>query len=268
MLLLALGLAVAGFVVLLLAFLLEARARERARALANLIASRLLLLLPRIRALVTARRRRIAAGWLDKNTALGAPRSWIAGGPYRTPTPPVRHAPRRPPATSIPGPGVSVLMALAVFALAGCGASAADIATKTVSAADEVYIVGAPAFEQFDLQYQRSLEPQGAEAIAAYRVNQARVVDGFHALAGALHAAKGALALADAGGAVDFAAVIGVLYSAGVMLYEASRAIGFSVPGLDGLLGTIAPSPAASPPKPPPAPAVKPQATALALEVG
>lgn len=143
MLLLALGLAFASFVVVLalLALLLA----PRVRALASVIALRLRLLLPRIRALVTARRRRVAAAVLDKTTALVTARAPLPLGPYRTPIPPVRRPPARPCATSVPGPGVAILTGLVL--VASC-TLAQDAAWKRIGSAIEKNCLTLPKARQ------------------------------------------------------------------------------------------------------------------------
>src|SRR5207249_3951897 len=109
--------------------------------------------------------------------------------------------------------------------------------------ADQIEIAGVEAFAKADLVRQHTIAEKGTPDVRAqldaYRTSRGRVVDGFKLLADASHAARRVIDGFEAGqsGQLDLSAALGALFSAARALHDTSALVGFTVPGLDQLVG-------------------------------
>jgi len=140
----------------------------------------------------------------------------------------------------------AVAAVLVAVALAGCGANATTVARKSLVIAEQVEIDGERALGEFDDVHQRAILQVDQPAASAkaqlddYYAKRSKIRDGFRSLNAASHTAAHVCNLVDAGkaGELDVGAALGALTSAAQALSAAAQALGgFSIPGLDQLLG-------------------------------
>ena len=139
------------------------------------------------------------------------------------------------------------LFAALVLLLAGCGPSSLTQARQIVTAADRVEVTALESFGAWDAAHQAELRAttttaaELAATVENYRPKRGAVAASLNALANASHAAKASLDAFEAAGAkqVDLAALLRALRSAVLAVRDATRVIGWSPPGLDGLLSLL-----------------------------
>ena len=135
------------------------------------------------------------------------------------------------------------LLILALSLTAGCAPTALGRAIQTVTAADQVVLVGEQAFVPWDKAHQEAIV-QAAKAanrdpapeVASYEVARKKVVLAFHEFRDAETVARGALQVAAQGSGANVSSIVAPIElsvcGAAKALSDASGPSGFTFPGL------------------------------------